>query len=187
MPSTRTLSTAEERTDALVAAAVTVFSRAGFHATPTTTVAQEAGISTAYAFKLFPTKVDLFIAAVDACYDRIVTTLRSAARPGVSGSDALDDLGSAYAALIADRTLLMLQVHALAATSEPQIRDAVRRGIARTVTVAQELSGAPDQQVQQFLAVGQLCHLLTAIDAFSLDEPWAASVTEGIEHAAPRP
>jgi AcrR family transcriptional regulator len=187
MPSTRTLSTAEERTDALVAAAVTVFARAGFHATPTTAVAQEAGISTAYAFKLFPTKVDLFVAAVDACYDRIVATLRSAARPGVTGTAVLDDLGSAYAALIADRTLLMLQVHALAATTEPQIRDAVRRGVARTVEVSRELSGAPAADVQRFLAVGQLCHLLTAIDAFSLDEPWAAAVTEGIEHSAPHP
>ncbi|WP_299575711.1 TetR/AcrR family transcriptional regulator [uncultured Williamsia sp.] len=187
MSGTRTLSTAEERTDALVRAAVRVFATAGFHATPTTAVAQEAGISTAYAFKLFPTKVDLFVAAVDACYDRIEETLRAAARPGVTGRAALENLGSAYAALIADRTLLMLQVHAVAATSEPQIRDAVRRGVARTVTVAQELSDAPAEEIQRFLAVGQLCHLLTAIDAFALDDPWATTVTEGIEHAAPHP
>ena len=187
MPTTRTLSTAEERTDALVAAAVTVFSQAGFHATPTTAVAQEAGISTAYAFKLFPTKVDLFVAAVDACYDRIVTTLRGAVRPGVDSSAALDAMGSAYAALISDRTLLMLQVHALAATSDPQIRDAVRRGVARTVEVAQELSAAPADEVQRFLAVGQLCHLLTAIDAFALDDPWATTVTAGITHLPTHP
>jgi AcrR family transcriptional regulator len=187
MPATRTLSTAEERSDALVAAAVTVFSRAGFHATPTTAVAQEAGISTAYAFKLFPTKIDLFVAAVDACYDRIVATLRCAVRPGAEGRAALDAMGSAYAALIADRTLLMLQVHALAATSETRIRDAVRRGVARTVEVAQELSGAPAAEIQDFLAIGQLCHLLTAIDAFTLHDPWATTVTEGIEHLPAHP
>ncbi|GAA1896697.1 TetR/AcrR family transcriptional regulator [Williamsia serinedens] len=187
MAATRTLSTAEERSDALVRAAVRVFAGAGFHATPTTAVAAEAGISTAYAFKLFPTKVDLFVAAVDACYDRIVDTLRGAVGPDVRGRAALDAMGSAYAALIADRTLLMLQVHALAATSEPRIRDAVRRGVARTVEVAQDLTGAPAQEIQDFLAVGQLCHLLTAIDAFALDDEWATTVTEGIEHLPTHP
>ena len=181
----RSLSTADERSDALVGAAVTVFARAGFHATPVAAVAESAGISTAYAFKLFPSKVDLFVACVDLCFERIVVTLRAAVRPTASSEEILADLGSAYAALIADRSLLMLQVHALAAASEPRIREAVRRGTATVVEVVTDLSGAPASAVQQFFAVGQLCHLLTAIDAFAVDASWSATLTTGIEHAAP--
>ncbi|MGJ0119902.1 TetR/AcrR family transcriptional regulator [Williamsia sp. MIQD14] len=184
MPS-RTLSTADERTDALVAAAVSVFARTGFHATPVAAVAAEAGISTAYAFKLFESKIDLFIAAVDNCYERIVRTLRAAVRDDVSGTRALDDMGRAYAALIADRSLLMLQVHALAAASEPKIRAAVRRGTGNIVDMARAITGAPDSEIREFMAVGQLCHLLTAVDAFALDDDWAHAMTEGIEHSAP--
>ena len=185
MNTRRTLSTADERADALVAAAVTVFARAGFHATPVSVVADAAGISTAYAFKLFPAKIDLFVAAVDACYARIVETLRGAVQPGASVEKSLNDLGAVYAGLIADRSLLMLQVHALAAASEPPIRDAVRRGTAAVVDFVRDVTGASDTAVQHFLAAGQLCHLLTAIDAFAVDEPWASTATAGVKHSAP--
>ncbi|MBJ7291540.1 TetR/AcrR family transcriptional regulator [Williamsia sp.] len=183
--SSRSLGTADERTDALISAAISVFARAGFHATPVASVAAEAGISTAYAFKLFESKVDLFVAAVDACYERIVTTLRASARDGISGRSALDEMGRAYAALISDRSLLMLQVHALAAASEPRICAAVRRGTGNVVDLVRAVTDASDAEVREFMAVGQLCHLLTAVDAFALDAEWAHIMTEGIEHSLP--
>lgn len=98
-------------------------------------------------------------------------------------------MGSAYASLTADRDLLMLQVHAQAATEDPEIAAAVRRGIARVTDFASLRSRAEDIEVQQFIAFGQLCHLLTTIDAFDVDAAWATTLTANIRHSdalAPR-
>jgi hypothetical protein len=71
-------------------------------------------------------------------------------------------MGDAYAQLISDRDLLMLQVHALSAVDVPEIAAATRRGIERMITLIQERTGASDAAVQQFMAYGQLCHLIVA-------------------------
>src|SRR5215475_3687882 len=66
MPTTtRQLSTAAERREVLVEAAVAAFAEHGFHGTPTTEIAKAAGISQAYLFRLFPTKSELYVAAVE--------------------------------------------------------------------------------------------------------------------------
>lgn len=56
-------STAEARRVTVLNTAVSVFARAGFHATPVTAVAAAAGISEAYVFRLFSGKLGLFVAA----------------------------------------------------------------------------------------------------------------------------
>lgn len=183
----RQLSTAEARRETVVSSAVTVFAESGYESTPISKVAAHARISTAYVFKLFPSKVSLFVAALDSCYDRIVTALQdSAARVESEEPQAiLDAMGGAYAELIADRDLLMLQVHGQAATGNPEIADAVRRGIAGVTSCAASRSRAEPAQVQRFLAFGQLCHLLTTADVFDIDEPWARTLSEGIRHVSP--
>ncbi|WP_199435206.1 TetR/AcrR family transcriptional regulator [Qaidamihabitans albus] len=181
------LSTAEARREAVVASAVTVFARGGYAGTPITAVAEHARISPAYVFKLFPSKVSLFVAALERCYERIVDALEGGAARAETPApaDVLHSMGASYAALIADRDLLMLQVHAQAATGAPEIAEAVRRGIARVTSFASSRSRASADEVQQFIAYGQLCHLLTTLDAFGVDEPWAATLTAGIRHHWP--
>jgi AcrR family transcriptional regulator len=187
MPTSRTLSTADARRETVVASAIATFAQGGFHGTTIADVAQHAAISPAYVSKLY-TKVQLFVAALEACYERILTTLEAGA--GEAGPDAdpaavLHAMGGAYAALVADRDLLMLQVHAQAATTEPDIAGAVRRGIAQVTDYARTRSQASDAEVQQFIAFGQLCHLLTTIDAFDVDAAWATALTAGIRHSDP--
>src|SRR5215475_11339183 len=113
------LSTAEERRGPVIDAAISEFSRNGFHGTPLSAVAERAGISTAYVFKLFPGKERLFVAALDECFARVEAALAEGAARAESGTptDVLDKMGEAYAELIADRDLLMLQVHALSVAS----------------------------------------------------------------------
>ena len=187
MPSkaARTLSTADARRDATVASAVTTFARSGFQTTPIAAVAAHAGISPAYVSKLFSSKTTLFVAAIDECYARITDTLERAAEEsrGDSPEDILHAMGGAYATLIADRDLLMLQVHAQAATDVPEVAAAVRRGIGRITEVAANVSQASHDQVQRFVAFGQLCHLLTTVDAFDVDATWATVLTDGIRHS----
>ena len=179
-------STAEARRATVVSRAVSVFARTGYHATPVTEVAAAAGISQAYVFRLFDGKLGLFLAALDHCYDQIVRTLRQSAEklPAATAAEILDQMGDDYAALIADRDLIMLQVHAQSASDVPEIRDATRRGISTIVTLARELSGGTQAQVQQFVALGQLCHLIVAAGIDDVDEPWARTLTRGMRHVA---
>lgn len=184
MTEERALSTAEARRETVVASAITVFARAGYASTPITAVAEHANISPAYVFKLFPGKVSLFVAALRSCYERIIEALEDGAARAESGkpADVLHSMGEAYAALIADRDLLMLQVHAQAATDVPEIAEAVRDGIGQITSLAASRSRGSTAEVQHFLAYGQLCHLLTTVDAFERDDSWAATLTDGIRH-----
>lgn len=186
----RILSTAEARRAVVVASAVSSFAQGGYRATPIAVVAQQAAISPAYVSKLFVTKTQLFVAALDECYSRILDALEAgadAAEPRATPAEVLSAMGAAYASLVSDRDLLMMQVHAHAATEVPEIAAAVRRGIARITDFARSRTGADDAEVQRFVAFGQLCHLLTTIDAFDVDAPWATTLTAGIRHSDPLP
>ncbi|MFB9689857.1 TetR/AcrR family transcriptional regulator [Amycolatopsis plumensis] len=179
-----TLSTSDARRDAVVEAAIAEFARGGYHSTPISAVAARADISPAYVFKLFPGKVSLFVAALDRCYELVVHALSNgAARAGDADPEQiLDAMGSAYGELIADRNLLMLQVHAQSAADTPEIADAVRRGLAKVTEFARSRSGATDDEVQRFIAFGQLCHLITTLGLKEHPGEWAAVLSAGIRH-----
>lgn len=167
--------------------AVTVFARTGFYATRVADVADAAKISPAYVFRLFPSKTGLFVAALEECFVRVLQALSGGADAAeAAGSDdpreVLAAMGDAYAQLIADRSLLMLQVHALSAGDVPEIRDALRAGIERVVTYARERTGAPPDAVQQFIAYGQLCHLIVAAGLVDMSPTWATTLTAGMAH-----
>lgn len=179
-----TLSTSDARREAVVDAAIAEFAKAGYHGTPINTVASAAGISPAYVFKLFPSKVELFVAALDRCYELVERSLATGAArvPGGDPEKVLYEMGGAYAELIADKSLLMLQVHAQSAADIPEIADAVRRGLRRVTDYAKNRSDATDDQVQRFMAYGQLCHLITTLGLDDNEGSWAAILTAGIRH-----
>lgn len=180
----RSLSTADQRRESVIAGAIAAFSSTGYLGTPISAVAERAGISTAYVFKLFASKEALFVAALDRCFDLIETALAEGAERASGGrpEDVLDAMGGAYAELIVDRELLMLQVHAQSAADVPQIRAALQRGLARVTRLVRARSLASDADVQRFIAWGQLCHLVVTTSLDEIAEEWAAILTAGIRH-----
>jgi len=178
------LSTSEARRDAVVDAAIAEFAHTGYHGTPISNVAALAGISQAYVFKLFPGKITLFVAALDRCFELVENALSAGAArvDGAEPEKILHAMGGAYAELIADNRLLMLQVHAQSAADIPEIAEALRRGFARVTRFAKKRSGAENAQVQRFIAYGQLCHLITTLDIDGDDGDWAAILNLGIRH-----
>jgi AcrR family transcriptional regulator len=180
------LYTSDQRRETVVAAAIRAFARSGYLGTPTTAVAQEAKISTAYVFKLFPTKEALFVAALARCFELIEQTLeRAAAEAEDQTSDGiLDAMGEQYARLIADHDLLMMQVHAQSASDVEVIRSALQDGVGRLTRFASTRSGASDDAIQRFMAYGQLCHLIVTAGLDAVDSPWARGLVEGIRHPA---
>lgn len=178
------LSTAETRRPVVTDAALREFARGGYHGTTVADVAREAKISPAYVFKLYPRKESLFVAALEACFDHIIAALAE----GADGSESpdplavLDAMGGAYAALIRDRTLLMLQVHAQSVAEIPEIGNALRAGLARVTEFAMQRSSAGDADVQRFMAYGQLCHLIVTARIDEVPASWAQTLSRGIRH-----
>jgi len=173
--STRTLSTAEERREAVLEAGMRVFAERGIHGTPTLEVARAAGISQAYLFRLFPSKEALAVAIVERCNERIHAAFAQAAADAQgSGQEVLGAMGMAYRGLLDDRDLILVQLHAHAASpSVPAIRAAMCDGFAALVELVRRVSGASDDDVQGFFAHGMLMNVVAALDAGSLDAPWA--------------
>jgi len=174
MTSPRTLSTADERREEILEAAERVFAARGLHGTPTMEIAKAAGISQAYLFRLFPTKAELFTALVERCNDRIERTFTDAAAAARrAGEPAMPAMGAAYVGLLADRDLLLNQLHAHAASDDPAIRDQMRRGFARLVEIVERETDADPQEVRDFFAHGMLLNVLAAMQAQDVDEHWA--------------
>ncbi|GAB2463939.1 TetR/AcrR family transcriptional regulator [Xylanimonas ulmi] len=179
-----TLSTAELRKPVVASAAVREFARGGYHGTTIADVARAAKISPAYVVKLFPTKERLFVTALETCFDQVVEALAAGAdrAEDPSPDGVLFAMGDAYARLISDRTLLMLQVHAQSVADLPEIGQALRAGLHQVVDYAQSRSRASDEAVQRFVAYGQLCHLIVTAQISEAPEAWARLLTDGIRH-----
>jgi AcrR family transcriptional regulator len=174
MSAARTLSTAAERREEILAAAERVFAARGLHGTPTLDIAKAAGISQAYLFRLFPTKSELFIALVERCNERIDRTFADAAAAArAAGEPVMQAMGRAYVGLLDDRRLLLNQLHAHAACDDAAIRDEVRRGFERLVALVEREGGADAQEVRRFFAQGMLLNVLAAMQAQDVDAHWA--------------
>ncbi len=172
--SQRTLSTADERRETILAAAERVFAARGLHGTPTIEIAKAAGISQAYLFRLFPTKAELFGALTQRVNDRVHETMAQAAADAkAAGEDVLTAMGKAYVGLLADRDLLLVQLHAHAASDDPAIREQMRRCFERLVALVERETGAGPDAVRAFFAQGMLLNVLAAMGAEDVDAHWA--------------
>src|SRR5262249_36770247 len=136
-------------------------------------VARRAGISQPYLFRLFPTKKALFLALVERCY-RGIEEAFIAATGDKTGDAALEAMGDAYERLLENRTLLLLQMHADAASDDPAIRDTPRAGFKQVWTLVERLTGLPYDRVVQFFAMGMLMNVAAAMDLPAVDERWTS-------------
>jgi AcrR family transcriptional regulator len=178
--SPRKLQTAEDRREDVMRAAMQEFARRGYYGTPTTDVAKGAGISQAYLFRLFPTKEELFVACVERTYTTVLDEFVKAAAPHAGDQDAvMTAMADRYTELLQTSDLLLCQLHGYAACQEPAIRAAVREGYQRLVELVQHLSGASDEEIQRFFAIGMLINVVAAMDAQGLDEPWIRALMTG--------
>ena len=173
MTETRQRMSAAERREMVLEAAVTEFGVRGLAGTSTEDVARRAGISQPYLFRLFPTKKALFLTLVQRCYRRVEDTFVAAAA-GHTGEEALEAMGDAYERLLDDRTLLLLQMQAYAASEDPEIRAATRDGYRKLWELTERLTGLPFQRVVEFFAMGMLMNVAAALDLPAVDERWTS-------------
>lgn len=177
---TTTRQTAEQRREAVLAAALVAFAHGGLHGTSTEDIARAAGISQPYLFRLFGTKKKLFVATVERCMADTLELFRAAAGD-LRGEEALEAMGAAYAAMvIEDRTRLLAQLQAYAASDDPDVREAIRSGFGSLHLFVETVSGLDPEAVARWFAAGMLLNVVAAMDVWGSREPWATRLVDGL-------
>jgi AcrR family transcriptional regulator len=169
--------TADERRAEIIEAAVIAFGVGGLAGTSTEEVARLAGVSQPYVFRLFGTKQELFLAAVGRMFERIEQAFEEAGRHPATDAPAgqnpvLVSLGRAYGALLADHSLLRLQLHAFAACSDPVVQAYVRRRFADLVADVARMASVSSLELRTFFAEGMLLNVAAAMDLTEADVAW---------------
>jgi len=161
---------AVERRDEILEAAVAEFAVRGLHGTSTERIAQRAGVSQPYLFRLFGTKKGLFLAAIARGFDRIEQAFRIAAE--AEPDLPLAAMGTAYKRLLDQREDLLVQMQAYAACADMDVRDLVRQRFMNLYQYVVDVSGDMDA-VQQFFATGMFMNVVATMDMPSLlQEEW---------------
>ena len=159
---------ASQRREMVLQAALIEFAARGLDGTSTRHIAQRAGISQPYLFRLFPTKKALFLTIVRRCFQQLAQVFAAAAA-GRLGEDALQAMGSAFGQLCKQRTLPLMQVHAYAACSDPEIQAATRAAFRELRITVERLTGLPPAQVQRWFGLGMLMTATTTMDLQAAD------------------
>jgi AcrR family transcriptional regulator len=176
---------AAERREELIAAAVHEFAHGGLNGTPVERIARRVGVAQPYVFSLFPSKRDLFLAALQRGFERVAEAFRRAAADYAEGlapaecDDVLDAMGLAYKGLLEsdpDRDYLMLQHQSYAACDDEVVRACVRRRYAELVDLARELSGAEAERIDDFFRHGMALNVAAAlgVEDLSVSCAWVA-------------
>jgi AcrR family transcriptional regulator len=167
--STRQRVPAAERRDALIEAATHEFAHGGLHGTPVDRIARRVGVAQPYVFSLFGSKRDLFLAAVERCFERVEEAFTRAAAeydPAIAlpDADVLKAMGDAYMGMLeSDHDSLLLQLHAYAACDDEVIRTAVRGYYAHLLAHVQELSESTTEEIDDFFRYGMWLNVAAAM------------------------
>ncbi len=168
--STRQRVPASERRDALIEAAIHEFAQSGLHGTPVDRIARQVGVAQPYVFSLFHSKRELFLAAVDRCFERVSELMVHTAET-FDPSDVPEDdtvllaMGDAYVEMLkTDRDSLMLQLQSYAACDDEVIRVRVRENYARLVRLIERLAPEADQErIDNFFRYGMWLNVTAAM------------------------
>jgi AcrR family transcriptional regulator len=172
-------STAAERRDQVLDAALVEFAERGFEGASTEDIARRAGISQPYLFRLFGTKKELFKASVSRCFRETLEMFQRAAE-GKRGEAALQAIGQAYQKqLEEDRLRLRAQMQAYAACDDPEIRDVVRAGYGDLVAYVRRVSGADWPTLWRFFGSGMLLNVLASMHVDEEPEQWMQELLSG--------
>lgn len=163
---------AEERRELVLDVALREFAGRGLHGTSTEDVARHAGISQPYLFRLFGSKKELFLAAIKRSFDRAIAVLAEAAGDR-TGEDAKMAMSDAYRVFLADRTLLLTQMHAFAACDDDDVRRVTQTSFGKMWMTVAGITGLEDNDLIDFFGHGMLLNVAAAMDLMAvIDLPW---------------
>ena len=167
-----------ERREQVLMAAMSAFSRTGYHGTSTTEIAREAGISQGYVLHLFGTKEQLFLAALQRSGEVILAQMRDIGLEGF----ALDRFTERYGRTVLDETVMGVLLQGFAASSVPAVGAHVRGLLADMYRVLVDRSAATPDQARDYLARGLLINtvIATGYREHVGEYPWIAPLIEAV-------
>jgi AcrR family transcriptional regulator len=169
--------TAERRRDLVIEAAQIEFGREGYEGASTAAIAKRVGVSQPYLFRLFPSKKAIYLATIDACFDRMEALFEGAAGDRTA-EEALAAMGRAYNDLLDQREILQMQLQMWAtACHDEEIRRLTRHRLGRLWRQIERLSGADHQRVMQFFASGMLLNVFAALELPRIKEQLGEALT----------
>ena len=153
MTPTTTRLSADERRDEIVAAAMTEFAVTGYAGTSTEAIARRSGVSQPYLFQLFGTRRTSSSPPSATASTATTTAFDAAGRAArvddPSTEHVLQVIGEAYCVLL-QAAMLLCQLQAYAACSDPEIREAVGQEWAHLYQLVRDLSGASEPELEQW-------------------------------------
>jgi AcrR family transcriptional regulator len=159
-PETVRRMSSEERREQIVAAAIAVFGARGYEGTTTDDVARTAGVSQPYVVRLFRSKENLFLAAMQSSLDQLMSAFRGALADEASDIPVSKRIGEAYVDLLNTRGLHQTLSHAWLLGGHPMIGPAARRGFAQVWQFFREEAGFDADEARAFIAEGMLINVM---------------------------
>lgn len=162
---------AEERRAHVLEAAMHEFGIGGYAGTSASAIAERAGVSQPYVFRLFGTKKELFVACIEERTRQIRAAMTGAAAE--SPDDPCTAMAGAYMALLLDDPIALRgQLQAWASADDEQIGAAARASYLSIWRDVADSAGIEPDGVRDFMAHGMLLTVLAALDLPDLyDDP----------------
>ena len=157
---TKPRQTIDIRKDDLLVAAIREFASRGLDAASTHAIAEAAGISQPYLFKVWKTKTLLFLAALDRVFDTIIGTFEGEAVGKPASVETLNMVGNAYERL--SRAEMQMLLQGFAACDNPDVRNLVERRWMELIGVLTRIAGTGGDPIQHFLGFGMLMTVVRA-------------------------
>ncbi len=147
------------------------FAHGGLHGTTVESIARRVGVAQPYVFSLFPTKRELFLAALERSFERVADTFSAGrrattsrgARPRTARTRSRRWGAPTRSCCPSDRDYLMLQHQSYAACEDELVRDRVRHRYAELVELARSLSGAEPERLDDFFRHGMALNVAAAL------------------------
>ena len=126
------------------------------------TITDAVGVTQPYAFSLFGTKKQLFLAAVERCFERVEADVPRRRRRGATRTSGSLAMGEAYIGLLADRDVLLLQLQAYAACGDDEVREVVRRRYDAALPRRRRAQRCRRRRAARFFKEGMLLNVAAA-------------------------
>jgi AcrR family transcriptional regulator len=165
-PSPTARMSVEDRREQLLDVATRVFARNGYHGTRAESVAQQAGVSQPYVFRIFGTKLNLFLQVFARATDRVRLALEEVLDEGPFDPDSDDDAARLVAAytLLPDRDLLQVIMHGWATGGVEAIAEQGRASLAEILRTIRRTGWDPER-CRDFIAHGLLMSVMVSMRA----------------------